>query len=89
LQGHTAYVFSVAFDGKGLLASGSWDNTTKLWNATTGTLINTLQAQNGSISSVAFDGKGLLASAGMDSAIKLWKATTATTIPLGNFSLIF
>ena len=41
--GHSNEVDSVAFspDGK-TLASGSWDNTIKLWNVETGELVRTL-----------------------------------------------
>ena len=44
LEEHTKLVTSVAFspDGK-TLANGSWDNTIKLWNPTTGNIISTLK----------------------------------------------
>lgn len=42
LIGHTQLIVSLAFDGKGLLVSGSHDNTLKLWNTTTWDLITTL-----------------------------------------------
>ncbi|MGD1914004.1 MAG: AAA-like domain-containing protein [Rivularia sp. (in: cyanobacteria)] len=44
LEEHTKLVTSVAFspDGK-TLAIGSWDNTIKLWNPTTGNIISTLK----------------------------------------------
>ena len=41
-QGHTSFVFSVAFGPGGLLASGSSDNTIKLWDLKTGKNVNTL-----------------------------------------------
>ena len=44
MQEHTDVVSSVAFspDGK-LLATGSWDNTAKLWDLSSGQCINTLK----------------------------------------------
>ena len=43
LEGHTDNVWSVVFspDGK-MLASGSWDQTVRLWNVNTGQLLHTL-----------------------------------------------
>jgi PKD repeat protein len=78
LEGHTSSVFSVAFspDGK-LLASGSWDDTVKLWEVSTGQEVRTLEGHTNSVWSVAFspDGK-LLASGSLDDTVKLWDAAT-------------
>jgi WD40 repeat protein len=74
LVGHTSAVNSVAFspDGK-LLASGSDDNTIKLWDVATGQEVRTFEGHTDWVTSVAFspDGK-LLASGSWDNTIKLW-----------------
>ena len=71
-------VRSIAFspDGK-TLASGSDDDTIKLWDVATGTLKATLEGHAGSVNSVAFspDGK-TLASGSSDVTIKLWDVAT-------------
>jgi WD40 repeat protein len=58
-------VNSVAFSPDGrLLASGSWDNTIRLWDAASGALLRTLEGHTNTVLSVAFSPDGrLLASA--------------------------
>ena len=75
LTGHTSTVCSVAFspDGK-TLASGSGDDTIRLWDVATGRQIgNPLTGHTSSVYSVAFspDGK-TLASGSDDGTIRLW-----------------
>jgi WD40 repeat protein len=78
LKGHTAKVLSVAYspDGK-TLASGSIDQTIKLWDVATGKEQATLKGHTRYVASVAFspDGK-TLASGSEDRTIKLWDVTT-------------
>ncbi len=76
--GHSADVTSVAFspDGK-TLASGSFDNTIKLWDASTGELKQTLEGLKNGVYAVAFSPDGMtLASGSGDTTIQLWNATT-------------
>jgi len=82
LVGHTFWVNSVSFspDGK-MLASGSADNTIKLWNLENGENIYSLTVHNKSVYSVNFspDGK-MLASGSADNTIKLWDVKTGINI---------
>ena len=82
LQGHSNYVYSIAFspDGKSIL-SGSHDKTIKLWDVTTRAQILTIQAHSSWVHSVTFtpDGK-TLASGSDDNTIKLWDVTTGAQI---------
>ena len=80
--GHTLPVLCVAFSPNGkVLASGSRDNTIKLWDTASGALRRTLSGQKGIIMSVAFspDGK-VLASGGSDAAIRFWDAATGAML---------
>ncbi|WP_430013942.1 hypothetical protein ACQY1Y_02925 [Microcystis ichthyoblabe FBCC-A1114] len=82
LLGHNMRVTSVSFSRDGrTLASGSRDNTIKLWNIRTGKEIRTLQGHNSRVSSVSFsrDGK-TLASGSDDKTIKLWNVETGQEI---------
>ena len=77
LQGHRGSIWSVAWspDGK-QLATGSWDNSIKLWEANTGKLQHTVQGHKNRVQKIAWspDGKHL-ASCGWDGAIKIWDGT--------------
>ena len=76
LQGNTDAVMSVAWspDGK-TLASGSGDDTVKLWEVARDKLLLTLQGHTEAVYSVAWspDGK-TLASGSVDRTVKLWDA---------------
>ncbi|MBD2576110.1 WD40 repeat domain-containing protein [Oscillatoria sp. FACHB-1406] len=82
LEGHSDVVISISFspDGK-TLASGSSDNTIKLWNIETGKEIRALNGHSESVISISFspDGK-TLASGSRDKTIKLWNIETGTVI---------
>ncbi|MYG06378.1 hypothetical protein F4167_07140 [Candidatus Poribacteria bacterium] len=78
LTGHTLTVWSVAFSPDGLtLASGSQDETIRLWNIATGAHIATLTGHTAPVKSVAFSSDGVtLASGSMDSTVRLWDLTS-------------
>ncbi|KAL8353836.1 hypothetical protein RB601_003595 [Gaeumannomyces tritici] len=82
LEGHGGSVSSVAFSPDGQrLASGSGDNTVKLWDAATGACLQTLEGHSDEVLSVAFSPDGQrLASASYDKTVKLWDAATGACL---------
>ena len=82
LGSHTQYVLSVAFNHNGsVLASGSYDDTIKLWRMSDNTEIATLTGHSHNVISVAFNHDGsVLASGSYDNTIKLWRMSDNTVI---------
>ncbi|KAK3366724.1 hypothetical protein B0T24DRAFT_367243 [Lasiosphaeria ovina] len=78
LEGHSGSVYSVAFaPNSTVLASGSYDHTIRLWDASTGQLQRTLEGHSSAVSSVAFASNStMLASGSYDNTIRLWDAST-------------
>src|SRR5580704_2416575 len=72
---HTGSVYTAVFshDGK-YVASGSQDNSIRLWNTHTGDLVRTLTGHNGAVKSLSFspDDK-FLASGSDDGTIRIWR----------------
>jgi WD40 repeat protein len=79
LEGHTDIVWGVTFSPDGqLLASGSRDQTVKLWRPN-GTLLQTLKDHTDSVTCVSFSPDGeTLASASLDKTVQIWHKNPVT-----------
>ncbi|KAM6513748.1 hypothetical protein FALCPG4_014968 [Fusarium falciforme] len=78
LEGHGGQVTSVALSAGGWrVASGSDDNTVKIWDAATGACVQTLEGHSSNVSSVALSADGQrVASGSDDKTVKIWDAAT-------------
>ncbi|KAG8713891.1 hypothetical protein FRC08_012674 [Ceratobasidium sp. 394] len=83
LEGHSAYVDSVAFSHDGSrIVSGSLDGTVRVWDAETGNaILKPLRGHSNNVVSVAFSHDDcLIASGSLDNTVRLWDAETGNPI---------
>ena len=80
LTGHQSWVTAVAFNPQQpMLASGSLDDTLRLWNWQTGDLLHSFKGHARGVNDVIFDRRGqLLVSCGDDAIIKVWHLNDGT-----------
>ena len=78
LTGHTRDVISVCFNSDGrILASGSYDDTIRLWDMDTGKFIRKFSGHNSSVYTVAFSlDDRIIVSGSRDEMIKFWDVET-------------
>ena len=74
LDGHTGSVNSIDFSPKGdLLVTGSNDNTVRIWDIESGSLLSTLEGHTDNVTSVIFSkGDDLVFSGSLDGSVKIW-----------------
>jgi hypothetical protein len=82
LKGHSGWVTSVAFSADGQrLASGSWDQTVKFWDVSTGQELVTVASKMKEVQALAFSRDGhWLAAENSSNTVTIWDATTGREI---------
>ncbi len=82
LRGHTQVIDEVKWSPDGrMLASGSRDETIRIWDAQTGASLQTLTGHDSEVISVAWSPDGrMLASGSYDETIRIWDAQTGASL---------
>ena len=77
LAEHTSAVFALAGLPGGLLASGSGDNTVRVWEVESGRLVRTLAGHTDYVLALAGLPGGLVASGSDDNTVAVWRVADA------------
>lgn len=82
LEGHHGTISSLVFSADAqFIASGSWDNTVRLWDAEKGLPLHTFDMHTDTIDAVAFNPDStILASGSRDNTVRLWDMHTKKCI---------
>jgi len=81
LSGHTSLVTSAAFSQDGqTLATGSADNTIRLWNTSDGTSTSVLKGHTDAVWAITFADDKTLASVSWDQSLRFWNSETGDEV---------
>ncbi|KAG0366973.1 hypothetical protein BGX24_003463, partial [Mortierella sp. AD032] len=82
LKGHTKSVNCIVFSpDPQLIASGSSDKTTRVWNAHSGALVIVLEGHKGVVTSIAFSSAGhQIVTGSKDGTVRLWNLATGEAL---------
>jgi WD40 repeat protein len=86
LTGHTSSVNAFVQLNSNQVATASSDNTIRVWNIDTRTLVNTYYGHTGILQAVAVLPGGLLVSCSLDSTLRVWNMSGAQTVSVQSVS---
>lgn len=83
LRGHNSVIQDVAFGPTGMVVTGSFDATAKVWDLASRQEVTTLRGHTGGLLGVAVNSDGtLVATASLDGTAKLWDLATGEVLTL-------
>ena len=74
--GHRGRVVALAETPDGLLISGSWDSTIKIWDSTTGACLRVLKGHKKEVTCLALMQNGCIVSGSLDKTLRIWDPAT-------------
>ncbi|MEW2031864.1 helix-turn-helix domain-containing protein [Streptomyces roseifaciens] len=80
LPGHDDGVYRVLFLGRDTLATGSLDNTVRIWRYSDGQALRSLTEHEDTVFGLALSRDGVLATASRDHTVKLWDPEGRTSL---------
>lgn len=83
ISGHTEAILATSFspESSSTMATGSGDNTARIWDCDTGTPLHTLTGHIGWVLVVSFSPDGrILATGSMDNTVRLWDPKTGESL---------
>ena len=82
MKGHVNCVSSVAFSSDGMwIVSGSFNDSVRVWDTTTGVVMKMLEGHSDIVTSVAFSKDGTqIVSGSFDNSVRIWDTTTGVVI---------
>ncbi|KAK3841824.1 MAG: WD40-repeat-containing domain protein [Linnemannia gamsii] len=82
MKGHAKNVNCIVFSpDPQLIASGSSDKTTRIWNAHSGALVIVLEGHKGAVTSIAFSSAGhQIVTGSKDGTVRLWNLATGEAL---------
>jgi WD40 repeat protein len=91
LAGHTGRVFSARWIAQGHIITAGADGTARVWNAATGTLLQTYQGGPGLLADAIRTPEGLVLGGDADGSLRFWDAASGAelwTLPVHKSSVI-